>query len=169
MTLNQKDCQGGEHRAGDYQTCPWEFYYTAVWKLDTQGGTCVQNRPLSQFTFSRVIFWDTSCCNSLSSHELYSRNLPFQSKRERQGGATKQSGGEELGAANGGMGCHKGRNWVPQRTADLWSDIAFSKTPWSAIKNLRLNMISNTLQRHPPHVKIISATLPCSHYRVSVM
>ena len=93
MTLNQKDCQGGEHWVGDYQTCPWEFYYRAAWKLDTltQGGTCVQNRPLSQFTLFKGDkvnqFWDTSCCNLLSSsliitQVLFSKSTPSEKERE---------------------------------------------------------------------------------------
>ena len=91
MTLNQKDCQGGKHRVGDYPTCPWEFYYRAAWKLDTQGDTCVQNRPLSQFTLSKGDkvnqFWDTSCCNLLSSsliitQALFSKSTPSEKERE---------------------------------------------------------------------------------------
>ena len=76
---------------GDYQTCPWEFYYRAAWKLDTQGGTCVQNRPLSQFTLfegDKVDqIWDTSCCNLLSSsliitQALFSKSSPSEKERE---------------------------------------------------------------------------------------
>ena len=91
MTHNQKDCQGGKYRVGDYQTCPWEFYYRAARKLDTQWGTCVQNRPLSQFTLFKGDkvnqFRDTSCCNQLSSsliitQALFSKSAPSEKERE---------------------------------------------------------------------------------------